>query len=288
MKITAKTTKQELANVLGANSSLVKKSDKELFDRLNYASKMFKKDETKVTKKDLADLVRATIKSLGDKFIEPALAEEKVEEPKTAEKTKEVNKAENSIKKLGKSKSAPKTEEKTEEVESEPSEDAKETAKEEPKKSASKKDTKKGDSKKKLTKKEENKNEAELIAEMEFPNEIEVDDVKYELAHDIKSMEDLYNAVNEEDAPAIVFAFHWTKAQIKVFNYYGGQLPTPKSFPNDLDLATCIWASDSYVVAYAISMYTEANYCVLPEDFEEEDGVRYCQGIDYQLYREVQ
>ena len=276
MKITAKTTKKELANVLGANASLVKTADKELFDRLSYASKMFKKDETKVTKKDLADLVRATIKSLGDKFIEPAFAEEKMEEPKTAD--------ENSTKKLGKSKSAPKTKE----VESEPSEDAEETAKEEPKKSAPKKDTKKGNSKKKLTKKEEAKNEAELIAEMEFPKELEVDGVKYELAHDIKSMEDLYNAVNEEDAPAIVFAFHWTKAQIKVFNYFGGQLPTPKSFPNDLDLATCIWASDSYVVAYAISMYTEANYCVLPEDFEEEDGIRYCQGIDYQLYREVQ
>lgn len=288
MKITAKTTKKELANVLGANALLVKTADKKLFEELSYASKMFKKDETKVTKKDLADLVRATIKSLGDKFIEPALAEEKVEEPKTAEKTEEVKKAENSIKKLGKSKSAPKTEEKTEEVESEPSEVAKETAKEEPKKSAPKKDTKKGDSKKKLTKKEEAKNEAELLAEMEFPKELEVDGVKYELASDIKSMEDLYNAVNEEDAPAIVFAFHWTKAQIKVFNYFGGQLPTPKSFPNDLDLATCIWASDSYVVAYAISMYTEANYCVLPEDFEEEDGVRYCQGIDYQLYREVQ
>ena len=288
MKITAKTTKMELANVLGANASLVKTADKELFDRLSYASKMFKKDETKVTKKDLADLVRATIKSLGDKFIEPALAEEKVEESKTAEKTKEVKKAENSIKKLGKSKSAPKTEEKTKEVESEPSEVAEETAKEEPKKSAPKKDTKKGDSKKKLTKKDEAKNEAELIAEMEFPKELEVDGVKYELASDIKSMEDLYNAVNEEDAPAIVFAFHWTRPQIKVFNYFGGQLPTPKSFPNDLDLATCIWASDSHIVAYAISMYTEANYCVLPEDFKEEDGVRYCQGIDYQLYREVQ
>ena len=287
MKITAKTTKMELANVLGANASLVKTADKELFDRLAYASKMFKKDETKVTKKDLADLVRATIKSLGDKFIEPALAEEKVEEHKTAEKTEEVEKAENSVKKLGKKKSN-KTEEKTKEVESEPSEDAEETAKEEPKKSAPKKDTKKGDSKKKLTKKEESKNEAELIAEMEFPKELEVDGVKYELASDIKNMEDLYNAVNEEDAPAIVFAFHWTKEQIKVFNYFGGQLPTPKSFPNDLDLATCIWASDSHVVAYAISMYTEANYCVLPEDFEEEDGVRYCQGIDYQLYREVQ
>lgn len=286
MKITAKTTKQELANVLGANAPLVKKSDKELFDRLNYASKMFKKDETKVTKKDLADLVRATIKSLGDKFIEPALAEEKKEESKPIKNTKGA-KTENSIKKLGNKKSAPKTAEKTKEVDSESSENAKKTAKEEPKKSTPKKDTKKGGNKK-LTKKEESKKEAELIAEMEFPKELEVDGVKYELASDINSMEDLYNAVNEEDSPAIVFAFHWTKAQIKVFNYFGGQLPTPKSFPNDLDLATCIWASDSYVVAYAISMYTEANYCVLPEDFEEEDGIRYCQGIDYQLYREVQ
>lgn len=273
MKITAKTTKMELANVLGANASLVKTVDKELFDRLSYASKMFKKDESKVTKKDLADLVRATIKSLGEKFVEPALAEEPKKE-----------KAENSIKKLGNKKSAPKTKE----VESESSEATEETAKEEPKKSAPKKDSKKGDSKKSLTKKEASKKEAELIAEMEFPKELEVDGVKYELASDIKSMEDLYNAVNEEDAPAIVFAFHWTKEQIKVFGYFGNQLPTPKSFPNDLDLATCIWASDSHIVAYAISMYTEANYCVLPEDFDEEDGVRYCQGIDYQIYREVQ
>lgn len=284
MKITAKTTKKELANVLGANASLVKTADKKLFEELSYASKMFKKDETKVTKKDLADLVRATMKSLGEKFIEPALAEEtKVEEQKTAEAPKK-EKAENSIKKLGNKKSAPKTEE----VESESSEATEETAKEEPKKSAPKKDSKKGDSKKSLSKKEASKKEAELIAEMEFPKELEVDGVKYELASDIQSMEDLYNAVNEEDAPAIVFAFHWTKEQIKVFGYFGNQLPTPKSFPHDLDLATCIWASDSHIVAYAISMYTEANYCVLPEDFEEEDGVRYCQGIDYQLYREVQ
>lgn len=268
MKITAKTTKMELVNVLGANASLVKTADKELFDRLSYASKMFKKDESKVTRKDLADLVRATIKSLGDKFIEPVLAEEVKEEPKTAEP-----KAENSTKKLGKSKAQPKAEE-SKEVESE----SKETPKTE---------TKKGASKKSLTKKEVQKNEAELIAEMEFPKEFEVDGVKYELASDIKSMEDLFNAVNEEDAPTIVFAFHWTKAQIKVFNYFGGQLPTPKSFPNDLDLATCMWASESHVVAYAISMYTEANYCILPDDFAEEDGVRYCQGIDYQLYREV-
>ena len=88
MKITAKTTKQELANVLGANASLVKTTDKGLFDRLSYASKMFKKDETKVTKKDLADLVRATVKALGDKFVEPVLAEEPKAEPKAENSTK--------------------------------------------------------------------------------------------------------------------------------------------------------------------------------------------------------
>ena len=272
MKITAKTTKMELVNVLGANASLVKTADKELFDRLSYASKMFKKDESKVTKKDLADLVRATIKSLGDKFIEPALAEEKVEEPKTAEPT-----AENSIKKLGKGlgKKQKSMEESTEEVvESETTEEpVKETKASKPSKS-SKPKTEKKESK-------EEKSEKDL-----FPETLKVEGgTEYTLAHDITSMDDLYDALEKDED--IVFAFYYNKKMLKQAPYFYNMLGQPKSFDNDLDLATTLYVSEQRKIAYHISMYTEGCYSTIPEDFEEVEGVRYAGTMIYQIYRAV-
>ena len=58
MKITAKTTKEEMTKYLGENVAEVKKRDKGLFDSIAYADKMYKKDQTKVTRKDLVDLVK--------------------------------------------------------------------------------------------------------------------------------------------------------------------------------------------------------------------------------------
>lgn len=251
MKITAKTTKQELANVLGANASSVKTTDKDLFDRMSYASRMFKKDESKVTKKDLADLVRATVKALGDKFVEPVLAEE----PKT----------ENSVKKLGNKKKA----EKTEEVASE-TDDAKENTKN---------TKKKGDSKKSesvVTSK------AVVLAEM-FKDEFEVDGQKYTIARDIANMGQLHDALENDES--LVFAMYWTARHLKQFSYSNGAVKAPKEFPLDLDLSTCIYVSDECKVAYAISMYTEACYMFNPDDIEEVDGIRYCNGVEFQIYR---
>lgn len=65
MKLSAKSNKQELATILGANAKAVQKKDKGLFDRMAYASKMFKQDESKVTKKDLLDLVKEVQTALG-------------------------------------------------------------------------------------------------------------------------------------------------------------------------------------------------------------------------------
>ena len=76
MKITSKTTKQELASVLGANAKVVKEQDKNLYDQMAYTSDMMKKDEKKVTRRDLVDLVKDVVAVLGDKFVEPALAQE--------------------------------------------------------------------------------------------------------------------------------------------------------------------------------------------------------------------
>lgn len=282
MKITTKTTKEQLKSFLGANAKAVKTADKDLFDQIAYADKMAKKDDSKVTRKDLVDLVKSVISLLGDKCVEPALAQEKA--PATPQ-------AENSVKKLAKGVS--KKQETKEETSSEESGESEKTAEETqgaeekkaPKKSLSGK-------KKPATKKEgvtdleptTSSDKAVQLAKM-FPKTIEVGDTKYELAEDIKTLEDLYEALNKDEE--IVFAYYWTKRHLKQFDYFMGWLGQPKSFDNDLDLATAIYVSDEKKVSYQVSMYTEAVYTILPTDFEEVDGVRVAGGIEFQIYRAV-
>lgn len=274
MKITSKTTKQELANVLGANAKVVKEQDKNLYDQMAYTSDMMKKDEKKVTRRDLVDLVKDVMKALGDKFVEPALAQE----------TPTVQpQAENAVKKLTKGVS------KKQEMKPAKEEPAKDKSTEEqgaekaPKKSLGKKSTTKK-SKEGVTDLEPatSSDKAVQLAKM-FPKEISVGDDTYELAEDIKNFDDLYNALEKDEE--IVFAYYWTKRHLKQFPYFMGWLGQPKSFDNDLDLATAMYVSDEKKVAYQISMYTEAVYTILPTDFEEVDGVRVAGGIEYQIYR---
>ena len=281
MKITTKTTKEQLKSFLGANAKAVKTADKDLFDQISYADKMAKKDDSKVTRKDLVDLVKSVITLLGDKCVEPALAQEKA--PATPQ-------AENSVKKLAKGVS--KKQETKEETSSEESGESEKTA-EETQGADEKKAPKKslGGKKKPATKKEGvtvlegSENQKTVQMAKQFPQTIEVGDSKYELATDIKTMEDLYEALNKDEE--IVFAYYWTKRHLKQFNYFGQLLGQPKSFDNDLDLCTAIYVSDEKKVAYQVSMYTEAFYTVLPEHFDEEDGIRVAGGIEFQIYRAV-
>lgn len=276
MKITSKTTKQELANVLEANAKVVKEQDKNLYDQMAYTSDMMKKDEKKVTRRDLVDLVKDVMKALGDKFVEPALAQET---PTPAVQPQ----AENAVKKLTKGVS------KKQEMKPAKEEPAKDESTEEqgaekaPKKSLGKKSTTKK-SKEGVTNLEPatSSDKAVQLAKM-FPKEISVGDDTYELAEDIKTFDDLYDALEKDED--IVFAYYWTKRHLKQFDYFMGWLGQPKSFDNDLDLATAMYVSDEKKVAYQISMYTEAVYTILPTDFEEVDGVRVAGGIEYQIYR---
>lgn len=283
MKITTKTTKEQLKSFLGANAKAVKTADKDLFDQIAYADKMAKKDDSKVTRKDLVDLVKSVIALLGDKCVEPALAQEKA--PATPQ-------AENSVKKLAKGVS--KKQETKEETSSEESGESENTAEEtqgaDEKKEAPKKSL--GGKKKPATKKEgvtvlntDADSEKAVQLAKAFPKTLEVGDSKYELAEDIKTLDDLYEALNKDEE--IVFAYYWTKRHLKQFSYFGGWLGQPKSFDNDLDLATAIYVSDEKKVSYQVSMYTEAIYTILPTDFEETDGVRVAGGIEFQIYRAV-
>jgi len=276
MKITSKTTKQELANVLGANAKVVKEQDKNLYDQMAYTSDMMKKDEKKVTRRDLVDLVKDVMKALGDKFVEPALAQET---PAPAVQPQ----AENAVKKLTKGVSKKQEMKPTKEEPAKDKSTEEQGAEKAPKKSLGKKSTTKK-SKEGVTDLEPatSSDKAVQLAKM-FPKEISVGDDTYELAEDIKNFDDLYNALEKDEE--IVFAYYWTKRHLKQFPYFMGWLGQPKSFDNDLDLATAMYVSDEKKVAYQISMYTEAVYTILPTDFEEVDGVRVAGGIEYQIYR---
>ncbi len=288
MKITTKTTKEQLKNILGANVKAVKAKDKDLFDRIAYADKMAKTDDNKVTRKDLVDLVKEVIALLGDKIVEPALAQETPATPVEPQ-------AENSVKKLAKgvSKKQKSMEESSEE--SGESEETAEETQEEPAKEekVDKKSAKKSLGGKKTAPKKDGvtalegseKNQKTVQMAKAFPQTLTVGDTNYELASDIKNMEDLYNALGNDEE--IVFAYYWTKRHLKQFHYFNGLLGQPKSFDNDLDLATAIYVSDEKKVSYQVSMYTEAVYSILPVDFEEVDGVRVAGGVEYQIYRAV-
>lgn len=283
MKITAKTTKAELKSFLGANAKAVKEKDKNLFDRIAYASKVAKEDDSKVKRTDLISLVKEVMKTLGDAVVEA------IDIPVPALAT-----AENSVKKLAKGvskKQEIKNEEDNEEVveSEETAEDIEEVV--DTKKSAKKssKGAKKTAPKKDgvtvlETDADTSNNKAVQLAKA-FPKTLEVGDAKYELAEDIKTLDDLYNALGNDEE--IVFAYYWTKRHLKQFPYFGGWLGQPKSFDNDLDLATAIYVSDEKKVSYQVSMYTEAIYTILPTDFDVEDGVRIAGGIEYQIYRAV-
>lgn len=259
MKITTKTTKEQLTKFLGANAKAVKKADKYLFERLEYIGAMWKKDQSKVTRKDLVDSAKEVIALLGDKVTEPALTPV----------------VESSTKKLTKKKAEPKKEE--------DSSDSEESEKKTAKKTTNKAGVKK--KKESVVKSSETSKNSIQLAEM-FPETLEVDEKKYELASDIQSIDELLEALENDEE--IVFAFYWTERHLRQFDYFNRYLGQPKSFENDLDLATCIWVSDDKVVSYMISMTTEACYMVMPESIPEIDGIRMSNGIEYQIYRAVE
>lgn len=244
MKISAKTTKNDLVRGLRANYKTLEATDKNLADRVTYTVK------NKPTRKDLVDIVKEVMTTLGDKFVEPA-----EEAPKPEKKTAEV-KAENSVKKPAK------VEKNTEA----------ETPAEEEKPKKTKKSAKKADDATVLEK-------AVQLAEV-FPDTIEVDGETYEIAHEVKTIKDLLDGEFE-------FAFYWTKRHLRQFPYFNGRLGQPKSFPNDLDTAQLIYVSDEGKVAYCVSDATEAPYTILPDDMEEVDGIRFAKGCEFQIYKKA-
>lgn len=258
MEITTKTTKKEMVDFLRGTFKAVQKVNPELASEIENVGKAFNANEKKVSKDTLTKLVEQVI-ALN---IQP--------------------KAENSLKK--KPKKGDDDKKKTQQGEEQPEnvEESAETAN---------KDTEEVSSATETTKKEVAvpKNADKDILKM-FKDELEIKDgdnvLKYTIAKDIKNIEDLSKAIQNNEQ--LAFLVKWTKKDLKQFQYFNGQLPAPKNFPSDLDITTPIYISEQSIVVYCVSLYTEASYCFLPQDFEEVDGIRYSAGMEYQIYRAVE
>ena len=259
MKITRNTTMEQLKTFIGANVIEVKQKDKNLFDRISYTDKQLRKDPKLVKKADLVTLAKDIMTLLGDSVHE-------VIDGKPMQVA-----VENSVKpalKSGSKKSSGKSEKSDSKAEV---------------KTAEKTDSKvkKTAEKKPVAKKPP---VPETVGADSFPDELTLGDETYTLAHDITGIDKLLESFNADEE--ILFAFYWSKAQIKQFNYGSGLLRAPKEgFENNLDLATTLYVSGNGSVCYNLSMYTEALYQVMPDAFEEIEGVRYSDGIEFQIYR---
>lgn len=265
MKITRNTTVEQLKGFIGANVAEVKKQDKNLFDQISYTDKAMKKDPKSVKKADLVQLAKDIMTLLGDTVKEVAT-------PVTLTPV-----AENSTKpvaKLSAKGGAKKSAEKAEDNKEPEKKKAVPTASGEKKPTTGKKDEKKSIK----------KPVPEVATASSFPETLTIGDESYELAHDITDMDKLHEASDNDEE--IIFAFYWSKSQIKQFNYGSGLLPAPKDgFKDNLDLSTLLYVSDEKKVCFSLSMYTENLYQVMPDAFEEIEGVRYSMGIEYQIYR---
>lgn len=112
-----------------------------------------------------------------------------------------------------------------------------------------------------------------------FPETIEVGGFKFNIDHSVKTIKDFAEDKEYE------LAFYWAARHLHQFAYQWHKSPeNPKGFPNDLDTAQLIYTSDDGVVAYCVSDTTEGIYTVYPQDLEEFEGIRYCNGIEYQIY----
>lgn len=261
-KISRNTTKQELGDVLSANYKVVAKKNKNLGDRIAYASKH------EASRADLIGLVKEVISTLGSKLIVPTLAEETPTETPKAEPKKSLKKSEAKVEASLKKSTGKKSEA---------------TPKTEPK-AKSKKSVEKNEEPSAVeTLKDDNPKTKVIQRASKFKDEITVGDDTY-VKSSIDSMEALHKAFDENPEANIIFAYYQPKRNLRQFGYQPTIKVQPKSFKDDLDITSVIYVSDEDKIAYAVSTETEAMYIILPEDFEEIDGVKVSGFIEYEIY----
>lgn len=276
ININEKTTKKNLVDYLKS----IKVADKNLAERIDYALKMFGKDQTKVMKTDLFSLVQEAMKSLTPAPVEASLKP----------KSKKPAKAE-----------APAEEEVTEEAEEE--EETEEAPAEE--KKPAKKNGKKS-SLKKSTKPEveslppaSNVGSDNLPSAKIFPAEIDHPELGKIVACTgaYTTYAEILKALEEEKT--LYFACYWTKRQIREFQYAAAKMIKPEvvknGFPYDLDILMAVLPCETMERVFAMSRITEALFQFEGEDFKpvedtdprsgEKFQIRVSAGMEFEIYR---
>lgn len=151
--------------------------------------------------------------------------------------------------------------------------------------------TKKNTNKKGATPKNkpvENKKEVSL-----FPEILEIKNLgKLKLRTDLNSISEIGEAINNNDSLSLVFATYWNKKDLKKYNYDSlgilSKEEYPLEFEKDLDIMQPLHISDSGKVIYAVSVYTDVLNSFLDSDFEQLDGQRFSNGVEFQVYEVVE
>lgn len=252
IKVTVGMSKYDVARELGKQFNTVEAKDIELAKRIQYTANEWKKNPDSVPMTELRNLVKDVNKLLAEPETEVPETPIKQEKPKLLK--------ESSLK--GKKPLAPKPK---------PKEEEKKAPLDQPVITTS-----------------NPANKRELPTALAFPERFQDLGMVLEAAHDIQSIKDLREALERQET--FILAFYWSKRHLKQYQYFY-DIFTPKSFVNDMDLAQLIYVSDEDRIAYATSLYTDAMYSLFPKSIpedEEANNIRYCEGIEYQMYRKME
>lgn len=269
----SKMNKQQMVNFLKG----AKVKDKDLASLIKEALSAFAKDQTKVLKSTLENLVEA-VQQVNATPVEASLKPKaKKETPKKVEE--------------------PVEETAEDEVEEEPVKEEKPAKKTTLKKGA-KKAEKKPEAKVETLAPATNVGMDFLPSAKMFPAEIEHPDLGKLVActGEYTTYADVRKAIEEEEK-TLYFCAYWTKRHLREYDYAGYKQIDPKriksGFKFDLDILTAVLPCETMERLYAMSNYTEALFQFEGIDLQyiedevngEKFQVRVSAGMEFEIYR---
>jgi hypothetical protein len=121
-----------------------------------------------------------------------------------------------------------------------------------------------------------------------LPDTLDTKVGKLKVRRDIKNIKEVHALMNDD--VDIVICMYWNKRQLRQFPYdpLGILKVVPTSFTDDLDIIDLLYASEEGLQLLGVSIYTEVPMVILPQGFEtDEDGLRYANGAEFQIYEVV-
>ena len=228
---------------------------KNLLQRVQYALKSYKKDPKSVTLADAKSLYNEVM------AVPATSLKKKTEEKPSAKKAEPTKKSE------------PKKAE------------AKKTEAKKPEAKATKTETSPEDVKSKVVKEALVQFDSLNLPKVANNFKTEVGKITY--AEDLLDWKKLDKAV--DDGENILLGMVWTKAQLSYYKYSNASgVKTPKSLPNDMDLASVIYVDTENKYFIAVSCYTGNPYLVNNEFFATYDNKEHqgiCAGAQSTLFR---